>query len=375
VIVIEDVYKNFGQKEVLKGVNATIGEGEIFTIIGPSGQGKSTLLRIINLLDTPTSGSILLDGIDIHAEQGQRMEIRRRMGMVFQKPAVFNTTVEENIAYGLNFRHVDRRTIRERIEEALEVIGLSGYENRRAKTLSGGEMQRVALARSMVTEPDILILDEPTANLDPLATAKIEDLVGHYNREYGTTVLMSTHDMLQGQRLADRIGVMMHGMFAQTGTPREVFATPTDKEVARFIGIDNVFEGRIVGEEGGVATIETGGVFISAVTDLLVGKQVCVCIRPEDITLHLSHAKQISARNVFEGTIERMVGVGSLSRITVDCGIPLTVIITLRSSEELGLSEGDSVRISFKASAIHVVEDAGEAASSPPHRDAAPQIS
>jgi tungstate transport system ATP-binding protein len=245
MITIENVYKNFGLKEVLKGVNAVVKDGEIFTIIGPSGQGKSTLLRIINLLDTPTSGRILLDGDDIHAEKNRTMEFRRRMGMVFQKPAVFNTTVYENIASGLRYRGVDRTIIHDRIEEALEVIGLPGYENRNAKTLSGGEMQRVALARSMVTEPDLLLLDEPTANLDPLATEKIEELILHYNREYGTTVILSTHDMLQGQRLADRIAVMMHGVFAQKGSSHEIFTLPKNKEVARFIGIENVLEGTV----------------------------------------------------------------------------------------------------------------------------------
>jgi tungstate transport system ATP-binding protein len=357
MITIENVYKNFGLKEVLKGVNAVVKDGEIFTIIGPSGQGKSTLLRIINLLDTPTSGRILLDGDDIHAEKNRTMEFRRRMGMVFQKPAVFNTTVYENIASGLRYRGVDRTIIHDRIEEALEVIGLPGYENRNAKTLSGGEMQRVALARSMVTEPDLLLLDEPTANLDPLATEKIEELILHYNREYGTTVILSTHDMLQGQRLADRIAVMMHGVFAQKGSSHEIFTLPKNKEVARFIGIENVLEGTVTANEGGIVTIDLDGTEIFAVSDLRKGDRACGCIRPEDITLHLSHAKRISARNVLEGNIVKMVGMGALNRVTVDVGVPLIVTLTLRSSEELGLSIGGIVRLSFKASSVHVVGD------------------
>lgn len=277
--------------------------------------------------------------------------------MVFQKPAVFNTTVYENIACGLKYRGADRTTIHDRIDEALRLIGLSGYENRQAKTLSGGEMQRVALARSMVTEPDILLLDEPTANLDPLATDKIEELVLHYNHEYGTTVIMSTHDMLQGQRLADQIAVMMHGNFSQTGTPRDIFGRPRDKEVARFIGIENVLEGTVIEIDGGIATIDVGGAEIYAVAELGRGDRVCGCIRPEDITLHLSHAKQISARNVLEGSIVKMVGIGALNRVTVDVGIPLIVTLTLQSSEDLGLALGGVVRLSFKASSVHAVRD------------------
>lgn len=357
MIELVHITKNFGEKKVIRDISATIGKGEIFTIIGPSGQGKSTLLRLINLLDTPSSGQVLFEGNDIHADRHNSLAIRRRMGMVFQKPAVFNTSVYDNIASGLRFRGVDNRTIDEKIEESLEVIDLPGFAKRRAKTLSGGEMQRVALARAMVTEPDILLLDEPTANLDPIATEKIEDLIFHYNEKYGTTVLMATHDMLQGQRLADRIAVMMHGTFYQVGTPRQIFTEPDNKEVARFIGIDNIFEGTIVENEDGVVIIDTGTVHVHAMSDLPVGMHVCGCIRPEDITIHLSHAKRISALNIFEGTIVRMLSLGPLSRVIVDCGIELVVVVTWKSAEELGLAVGDSIRLSFKASAIHAMAD------------------
>jgi tungstate transport system ATP-binding protein len=357
MIEIIDVHKSFGENEVLRGVDARIEREDIFTIIGPSGQGKSTLLRLINLLDTPTSGKILIDGVDIHNDTARQMEIRRKMGMVFQKPVVFNTTVYDNIATGLRFRHIDPATIKEKITEALDVIDLAGFESRKAKTLSGGEMQRIALARAMVTEPDILILDEPTANLDPLATEKIEDLIHHYNREYKTTVVMSTHDMQQGQRLADRIAVMMHGTFSQTGNPRAIFSTPKNKEVARFVGIHNILEGTITKTENGVATIDVSGIPIHALTPLGTGTRVCGCIQPEDITLHLSHAKRISALNVLEGRITKILGFGALNEITVDCGINLIVFVTWKSTEELNLARGDVVRLSFKAGSVHVVQD------------------
>jgi tungstate transport system ATP-binding protein len=357
MIEIRGIFKRFGEKEVLKDVNASIDKGEIFTIIGPSGQGKSTLLRIINLLETPSKGQILFDGADIHAEKGRRMEFRRNMAMVFQKPVVFSTTVSENIATGLRYRGTDRQAIRERIEDALRVIGMEDFGGRKARTLSGGEMQRVALARAMVTNPEILLLDEPTANLDPIATDAIEALILRYNREFGTTVIMSTHDMLQGQRLADRIGVMMHGTFSQTGTPRDVFSTPKNKEVARFIGIENVLDGTITSTEAGIAKITLDKGEIQAVTELPVGTRVCGCIPPEDITLHLSHAKRISALNVMEGTITKIIAAGPVNELMIDCGISLVVTVTWKSVEELNLREGDNVRVSFKASAVHVMAD------------------
>jgi tungstate transport system ATP-binding protein len=357
MIEIQDVYKQFGEKKVLKGVNATIERGEVFTIIGPSGQGKSTLLRLINLLDKPTSGSIIFEGVDIHRSRDQQA-IRRKMAMVFQKPVVFSTTVYENIAYGLHFRHADKTIVKEQVEHALEVIDMVGFAERKAKSLSGGEMQRVALARAMVTEPELLLLDEPTANLDPLATHKIEELVRHYNRESHTTVIMSTHDMQQGQRLATRIAVMMQGKFAQVGTPREVFASPSDREVANFVGVKNILIGTITDNKGGVATLTVDGITIEAVTPLPIGTPVWASILPEDITLLLSHGKYTSARNVFSGHIVHFAPRGPLLNVTVDCGVKLSATVTWRSAEGMKLKIGDEVRLSFKASAVHVMADA-----------------
>ncbi|MDG6249658.1 phosphate ABC transporter ATP-binding protein, partial [Methanocalculus sp.] len=213
---LRDITKKFSDTHVLRGVSAEIQKGEIFTIIGPSGAGKSTLLRIIDFLETPTSGTVIFGGRDITSEGS--IEVRRRMGMVFQKSATFNTTVYENVAIGLRFRGIPEAEVREKITEALGIVGLTGFEERKAKTLSGGEMQRVALARVLVTNPDLLLLDEPTANLDPVSVEMIEDLIKKINRDFGITILMSTHDMVQGQRLAHRIGVMMNGVFSQIGT-------------------------------------------------------------------------------------------------------------------------------------------------------------
>ncbi|NYT05314.1 MAG: ABC transporter ATP-binding protein [Methanomicrobiales archaeon] len=358
MIEIRELYKSFGNKQVLRNVNAVINAGEIFTIIGPSGQGKSTLLRIINLLDEPTAGQILFDGVDIHRDKSRRMEFQRMMAMVFQKPVVFDTTVRDDIATGLRYRGFDRRIITKRVDEAIAVIGMEGFGERKARTLSGGEMQRVALARAMVTEPAILLLDEPTANLDPVATGAIEELIQRYNRESGTTIIMSTHDMIQGQRLAHRIGFLMDGTFSQTGTPRDVFLTPKNKDLARFIGVGNIFEGFIHATEKGIVSIDSGSTVIYAVSDLPAGKRVSGCIRRGDITLHLSHAERMSARNVLRGTITSILPVGSVSEISVDCGINLTARLTWKAVEDLDLHTGDVVWLSFKASAVHVMEDA-----------------
>ncbi len=357
MIELQGIYKRFGEKDVLRDVNARIADGEIFALIGPSGSGKSSLLRLINLLDAPSAGRVLVDGVDIHADRSRELEMRRRMGMVFQKPAVFNTTVYENIAYGLRFRGVPERAIRETIRDVLSVIGLEGYGKRRAKTLSGGEMQRVALARAMVTDPDILLMDEPTANLDPVSTETIERLVHRINREFGTTIVLATHDMVQGQRLAERIAVMMDGTFSQVGTPREIFALPKDRDVARFVGIENIIEGVVESNDGGIAVIDASGVRVEAVTPLQTGVKVCLCIRPEDITLGYARKAGTSARNVFPGKIVAIRPLGPLTRLVIDCGFELVSLITWKAAEELGVQEGTEIVVSFKASAVHVVQD------------------
>ena len=280
---IENLYKKFGEKEVLNGVNLEIEKGEIFTIIGPSGQGKSTLLRIMNLLETPTSGKVIFAGKNLFEGGRVSVEMKRRMGMVFQNPSAFNMSVFDNIALGLKYRGFSKPDIKKKVDEALLEIGLLGYENRLAKTLSGGEMQRVSLARAIVTEPEILFMDEPTASLDPVSIEKIEDLIRYYNKEKGITILMSTHDLMQGQRLADRIGVLISGVFHQIGLPDEVFSKPANENVARFIGINNIIYGTVAAREkdGEHAILKAGDVDILVKTGFLQGDRVSACLRPE----------------------------------------------------------------------------------------------
>ncbi|BBL69011.1 ABC transporter ATP-binding protein [Methanoculleus chikugoensis] len=354
MIELKNVSKYFGDTRVLDGVTGKVNRGEIFAVIGPSGSGKSTLLRLIDLLDTPTGGAIRVNGTDIHAEQ-RNLSIRRMMGMVFQKPAVFNATVAENVAVGLRFRGASKSKIHTRIEEALDMVGLAGYGERRARTLSGGEMQRVALARAMVIEPEILLLDEPTANLDPVSVATIEDLAVRINRDLGTTIVFSTHDMYQGQRLAHRIGVLMNGMFAQVGTPREVFTLPASREVARFVGIENIVEGVVVGENA-AAVVDAGGVRIRAWSPFGAGEAVSLCIRSEDIRIAVADgAAAAPGRNALPGTVTSVVPRGPFSRVTVDCGFALSSILSWKAVDNLGIRGGSRVVVSFAPESVHVV--------------------
>jgi tungstate transport system ATP-binding protein len=235
------------------------------------------------------------------------------------------------------------------------MVNLSDYKNRNARTLSGGETQRVAIARAIAIEPEVLLLDEPTANLDPISTSRIEELLTNIIHRNDTTIIMATHDMSQGQRLAGRIVVLMNGEIHQTGGLREVFASPRDRDVAEFVGIETIIDGVIVASEEGVVAIDIGGKVIEAVSDYATGEEVCVCVRPEDITLALSKVSS-SARNSFEGEITLVVSMGPLTRVEVDCGFPLVVLVTKRSAEEMGLAKGKKVYATFKATGVHVIK-------------------
>jgi len=359
MIRITGLSRQIGERKILDGIDLTIRRGEIFTLIGPSGSGKTTLLRLIDLIDRPSTGVIFFDGQDTAGTEQERLLIRRRMGMVFQKPAVLNTTVRENVAFGLRFRGTDRTQIAPKVTSALELVGLVGFEERRALTLSGGEMQRVAIARAMVTGPEVLLLDEPTANLDPISSDIIEDLLIRINRDLHTTIVLATHDMIQGQRLAHRMGVIMNGRLAQVGTLHDIFYQPKGKEVARFVGIETVLKGVVQSNEGGHATVALDHASFEVVTPCLPGTPVALYIRPEEVTISIpeSGAQKTSARNQLVGTITKLVSLGPFIRVTVDCGMPINALITTRSCGELGLSAGMTVVAGVKASAIYVRAD------------------
>ena len=215
----------------------------MFALIGPTGAGKTTILRLIDLLDQPYSGRLLFKGVDVTRSNRERLKARRRMAFVQQKPTVFGMNVYDNVAVGLKWRHVKRQSIKESVEQALQLVRMENYGKRDAKTLSGGEAQRVVIARALVTEPELLLLDEPTANLDPVSTGRIEEILDNVVKSRQTTVIMSTHDRSQGQRLSNKMGVLIDGEILQVGTPAEIFRFPARKRVADFAGFGKVPDG------------------------------------------------------------------------------------------------------------------------------------
>jgi len=346
--------KEYDGYSVLKDVNLQINSGEVFALIGPTGAGKTTLLRLLDLLEVPASGKIYFEGVDVTRSGKHRLETRRRMSFVQQKPMVFTMSVYDNVACGLRWRREKNEPIRKKVDNALELVNLAEYRNRNAKTLSGGETQQVAIARALVTEPEVLFLDEPTANLDPVSASQVEKVLSNIINEQRVTVVMATHDMSQGQRIAGRIGVLIGGEILQIGSPSEIFCAPKNTEVAQFVGVENILKGVIIEKDDNLATIQVNDTTIQAISDFAIGETVYALIRPEDITFALAKDRT-SARNMFQGKIVKIAPFGPLVRIEVDCGLDLLSVVTKTSAEELGLDIGKKVYASFKATAVHVL--------------------
>ena len=230
LLEVRSLSKSIGPAKILKGIDLTVERGEILGLIGPTGSGKTTLLRLINLLDKPSTGSILFDGRMVSGKpEKELLCARRKMAMVFQKPVMFKVSVEANVSYGLRMRgRVDatdatggKMSVSDRVEESLAAVGLSGYRSRDANTLSGGETQRIALARALILQPDLLLLDEPTANLDPGSAASIDSLLQSLAGSR-TAVILATHNMQQCRKLAGRVAVLQAGRLMAVGKSEEI---------------------------------------------------------------------------------------------------------------------------------------------------------
>lgn len=215
----------------LRNVSLRVRKGEILAIIGPNGAGKTSLLRIMALIDKPADGNVYYDGVKVTSANRDR--IKSNITMVFQESVLFSTTVHKNLAYGLKLRNCPKAEIERRIKEALEIVRMKDYEYRPAKKLSGGEQQRVILARALVLEPELLLLDEPTANLDPTNLAIIERIIKDIKGDTG--VVLTTHNLFQAKRLSDRIACLLDGVLLDEGTPKRIFERPRNVKTKEFI--------------------------------------------------------------------------------------------------------------------------------------------
>jgi tungstate transport system ATP-binding protein len=236
---LQNVSKVYDGRRVLQIGNLKIQRGEIFALVGPSGAGKSTLLRLLNFLEPPSSGRIRFLDFEFSANQPMPLKYRRRVTTVFQRPALLNRSEQANVMYGLRLRGL--RDPEGKIEDALEQVSLQHLARQRARTLSGGEAQRVALARAIVLKPDVLLLDEPTANLDPYNVGLIEEIVTELNRAQGITLVLVTHNVFQAKRLAHRVALMLEGQIVELAGVEGFFESPQDPRTSAFVRGEMVY--------------------------------------------------------------------------------------------------------------------------------------
>ena len=233
--------KRYGDKEACFIESLEISKGEVLGVMGPSGAGKSTLLRLLAFLEPPTSGVVSFLGFNADVASRPPLEVRRKVTMVFPAPLLFNGTAWDNVAYGLRLRGIKAEEVERRVRAVLDNVGLLPIARVQAATLSSGEARRVALARSFVIEPEVLLLDEPTANLDPYNVALVEGLLSRINREHGTTVVLVTHSVFQARRLAHRMTLLLDGRIVEVGKTEQGFTAPRDARTAAFFGGEMVY--------------------------------------------------------------------------------------------------------------------------------------
>ena len=322
IIQIRNVSKRFGKVTAVDNVSLDILSGEFFVLLGPSGCGKTTLLRMIAGFELPTEGQILIDGQDMANVPPNK----RPVNMVFQSYAVFpHMSVTDNVGYGLRISGVSKGEMRDRVTEALELVKLSGFEDRMPDQMSGGQRQRVALARSLVMRPKVLLLDEPLSALDAKLRAQMQFELTELQEKVGITFVTVTHDQDEALSMACRIAVINKGEVAQLAAPSDLYEYPANRFVADFVGSVNTFEGKLIMDEPDRAAVDCPGVgkiYLNHGVTGAHGSDVWVAVRPEKITLHtpgMGKAVQGAAKdspeghNFARGTIKGMSYLGDCS--------------------------------------------------------------
>jgi len=347
---IADVTKRFGDFVAVDRVSLEVRRGEIFCLLGGSGSGKTTLLRLLAGFETPSSGSIHIDGQDI----GPVPPYQRPINMMFQSYALFpHMTVEKNVAFGLEQERLDRTQVRQRVGEILEIVKMGAFTARKPHQLSGGQKQRVALARALVKRPKLLLLDEPLAALDKKLREHTQFELLNIQKQLGVTFIVVTHDQEEAMTLATRMGVMNHGRIVQVGTPTDIYESPASKFVADFIGSVNMFEGQVLeGMPASVRSSELGAVTpVGQGVTATPGATAWVALRPEKI--RIGKAPPQAGEPGVRGRVREVAYLGDMSvyLVQIESGRVLRVTRPnfIRSPEDR-IAGGEEVYLSWHAS-------------------------
>ena len=349
ILELQNVKKQFKGNEVLRGINLSAEPGEFITLLGSSGCGKTTTLRIISGLESADEGRVLLEGKDVTREAPEK----RNVNTVFQNYALFpHMNVAANVGYGLRIRGRKKQEIREAVRAALELVQLPGFEDRMPSEMSGGQRQRIAIARAIVNEPKVLLLDEPLGALDLQLRRQMQIELKRLQKRLGITFIYITHDQEEALNMSDRIAVMKNGVFQQVGSPSEIYDRPRNSYVASFVGSANVLRGKVLRKEGDLFIEYAGG--IAPFTPLCEvppdGAPVAVAVRSEYIDFLSPDAEGIPAV-----VKEKSFAAGMLRiALSLENG---DEIVASRHGIDSGLSSGDRVVFSFAREHAVAVED------------------
>lgn len=313
IVKLDNVEKYYGENRVVKGISMDIYKGEFLTMLGPSGCGKTTTLRMVAGFEEPTSGDIVVECVKVQDKEPYDREVNT----VFQSYALFpHMTIADNIGFGLKMKKVPKSEIKERVKEMLDLVQLSGYENRKPDQLSGGQKQRVAIARALINKPKVLLLDEPLGALDLKLRKQMQFELKRLQRKLGITFIYVTHDQEEALTMSDRIAIMNGGVLEQLGTPQEIYETPASKFVADFIGESNIFYGTTKKEKGKKlqVVVESGEILVEENADVVHDEIIYVSLRPEKISLSRTPVDgftitAVVKENIYVGSIIKTIAV------------------------------------------------------------------
>lgn len=345
--------RKIGNIHLLKNINIIFEPERINVLLGPNGAGKTSLFRQLAMLDKPSSGEVFYNNRPVSKMRAtEKTAGRRKLGFVFQNPLMLGGTVYDNVTYGLKVRGI--KIDRNKVEKLLLKVGLLKKIEQDAKELSGGEKQRLSIARVLMPEPEWFLFDEPTVNLDPVSVRAIENIISELSKSK-KTVILATHNLRQARQFGKKIFFIKDGEIIQTGTPGEIFNHPVSLDIAEYSFAENIIYGEITSENGQTYLV-SNRLKISVVAENIKGK-VAGILRSEDIFVSKARIKS-SARNCFNGVIKKIEGSGAVYVLTVDVnGTYLETVITRQSLVSMNLEEGEQVYLTFKATSIHLIKN------------------
>ena len=339
---LKEIKKSFTEGEaVLDNISLEISKGEFITLLGSSGCGKTTTLRIIAGLEQPDAGSVWLDGREVTGLEPNQRDVNT----VFQNYALFpHMNVAENIGYGLKLKKVPKSEIRKKVSQMLELVQLEGYEKRKPSELSGGQKQRVAIARALVNNPKVLLLDEPLGALDLQLRRAMQIELKHLQKKLGITFIYVTHDQEEALTMSDRIAVMHDGILEQLDVPMEIYEHPKTKFVAGFIGESNIFDGKVTDKKDNVLTVQTeAGMMQVCGADFEVGEEMHVAIRPEYMDVSKTPVEGFD----LPGTVKDFIYQGTVVKTALDMKNGQEIKYS-RFEQDTDIAEGNQVYVYWR---------------------------